>query len=266
MKADRRVSRWSQAQGVELASDQVAMECPVAVVFNGISYAVMMLTPDSLEEFAYGFALSEGLVERLGQIYGVEVNTWTIEMGTAYELDIEISSECAQKLGENRRAMAGRTGCGLCGIESLDKAIRPVKRVTPGVRLAAENIDQAVRQLEQHQPLQSATGGAHAAAWCAASGEILKVYEDVGRHNAMDKLLGYISCQKLDPTNGFVLISSRGSYEIIQKAAALGVSNLVTVSAPTALACELAAQAGIYLVGFARPGRQVIYNEPKLES
>lgn len=265
MKANRKVIRWSAASGYHTVEDQVAMECPVALVYNGISFAVMMATPDSLVEFAYGFSLSEGVVESLDEIYGIDLLSKDFALGNGYSIEIEVSSRTAQRISANRRALAGRTGCGLCGIESIENAIRPVKQVISAPSLNPQSVDLSVQSLESLQSLQAATGGAHAAAWCELYGKIVKVFEDVGRHNAIDKLLGYLALNRISTRNGFVLMSSRGSYEIVQKAAALGVANLVTVSAPSALACELASQSGMNLVGFARPGRQVIYTGSSLE-
>jgi FdhD protein len=265
LKASRKVIQWSETGGYLAVSDQVARECPVALVYNGISFAVMMASPESLEEFAYGFSLSEGVIESLDDIFGIDVVPKDFELVKGYSIDIEISARTAQRLSENRRALAGRTGCGICGIESIEKAVRPVKQVKSGPNLNPKSIDRAVKTLDQYQVLQLETGGAHAAAWCDLEGEILKVFEDVGRHNAMDKLLGYLASHRISTRIGFVLMSSRGSYEIVQKAAALGVANLVTVSAPSALACELASRSGINLVGFARPGREVIYTGSALE-
>lgn len=260
----RQVSRWHADQGEVTLLDEVAEEVPTALVYNGLSYAVMMTTPMDFESFAYGFSLTEGVVESADEILGVDVEYLPDSAGVSIE--IEVTQRAAHRLGETRRSLAGRTGCGLCGIESIQQAIRPIASVSPAVNVTPESIDLAVRDLQSHQTLQAATGGAHAAAWCSLSGEILRVFEDVGRHNAMDKLMGYLLQAGADVSSGFVLISSRGSYEIVQKAAALGVAQLVTLSAPTDLACRQAEAAGIRLIGFARPGRQVQYTQLNKEN
>ncbi|MBR9885437.1 MAG: formate dehydrogenase accessory sulfurtransferase FdhD [Oceanospirillales bacterium] len=242
----------------ETARDLLAEEVAVALVYNGLSHVVMMASPMDLEDFALGFSLSEGIVERAEQIYGIEIEPQTLGI----ELHIEIAGECFAKLKEHRRNMAGRTGCGLCGAESLQQAVAmptPV-RAAPLPQSAA--IETALEQLKGHQPLQSVTGAVHGAALCDTSGNILLLREDVGRHNALDKLIG--ACADSDIGNmvsaeRFVLISSRASYEMVNKCNAMGIPTLVAVSAPTALAVEHASAAGMNLIGFARPGRHVIY-------
>lgn len=260
----RQVSRWQTDQGEVTLLDEVAEEVPTALVYNGLSYAVMMTTPSDFEAFAYGFSFTEGVVESADEILGIDVESLPDFAGVSIE--IEVTQRAAHRLGETRRNLAGRTGCGLCGIESIQKAIRPIASVSETVNVTPERIDLAVNHLQSHQALQAATGGAHAAAWCSLSGEIIRVFEDVGRHNAMDKLMGYLMQTETEVSNGFVLISSRGSYEIVQKAAALGVAQLVTLSAPTDLACRQAEAAGIRLIGFARPGRQVQYTQLNKEN
>jgi FdhD protein len=260
----RQVSRWYVDQGEVTLLDKVAEEVPTALVYNGLSYAVMMTTPTDFESFAYGFSLTEGVVESADEILGIDVEYLPDSAGVSIE--IEVTQRAAHRLGETRRNLAGRTGCGLCGIESIHQAIRPIASVSQNVNVSHESIDLAVQYLQSHQALQTATGGAHAAAWCSLSGEILRVFEDVGRHNAMDKLIGYLMQTGAEVSNGFVLISSRGSYEIVQKAAALGIAQLVTLSAPTDLACRQAEAAGIRLIGFARPGRQVQYTKLSKDS
>lgn len=260
----RQVVRWQVDQGSVSVLDEVAEEVPTALVYNGLSYAVMMTTPTDFEAFAYGFSLTEGVVKSADEILGIDVEYLPDSAGVSIE--IEVTQRAAHRLGETRRTLAGRTGCGLCGIESIQQAIRPIASVPLAANVSAESIDIAVRQLQSYQTLQSTTGGAHAAAWCSLSGEIQKVFEDVGRHNAMDKLVGYLMQTSADTANGFVLISSRGSYEIVQKAAVLGVAQLVTLSAPTDLACRQAEAAGIRLIGFARPGRQVQYTQLNKEN
>ena len=232
--------------------DQVAEELPVALVFNGISHAVMMVTPRDVQAFAMGFALTEGLVGKPSDIFDIEV--------TAHARSVEVALTIAQEdfmlLKQQRRSMAGRSGCGVCGIESLDLIDVAPPRIDAAplhdaVSLAPA-IARAAAELGQHQHLMRATGGVHAAAWCDASGAVLRVCEDVGRHNALDKLIGYLAFERADMTQGFVFMSSRASYELVRKAARLNIPMLATISAPSTLAIDVALAAGIKLVSFCR--------------
>lgn len=248
-----------------LVTDVVIEEVPVALVYNGISHAVMMATPTDLEDFAIGFSLTEGIVRSREEIYDLSLEPGPD--GTSVEMTI--ASERFVALKQRRRNLTGRTGCGLCGTESLAEAVRPIPRVPPHNAIHDDAIQRAVRHLNEWQPLQVETGATHAAAWCDQTGAIVQVREDIGRHNALDKLVG--AC--VGPTRpghtsagamaeGFVLISSRGSFEMVQKSAAVGIGCLVAVSAPTALAIRQAEKAGMTLIGFARPGRHVFYTHP----
>ncbi len=244
-------------QGAELepAEDQVADEVAVALVYNGLSHVVMMATPDNLEDFALGFSLSEGIIERASQVYGMEV----VQHPLGIEVQIELATECFETLKHRRRNLAGRTGCGLCGAESLAQAIGTPARVDPAPLPSVEAIESALTQLREHQQLQVSTGAVHGAALCDSSGSILLLREDVGRHNALDKLVGARAVSTKPDTGAFVLITSRASFEMVHKCAATNIGALVAVSAPTALAIEQANTAGIHLIGFARPGRHVLY-------
>ncbi|RTE64702.1 formate dehydrogenase accessory sulfurtransferase FdhD [Amphritea opalescens] len=255
------VSRWQADQQLD-ALDQIADEIPVAMVYNGISHAVMMASPCDLEDFALGFSLSEGIIKTAGEVYGLElVMADTDNLAAGIEVQLSITTQRSMQLKQRRRNLTGRTGCGLCGTESLQQAIRPVKRV-PCLPIASPTaVEQALTQLKANQPLQTITGACHGAAWCDLQGNIQLLREDVGRHNALDKLLGALQQSNTDLSEGFVLVSSRASYEMVHKAASRGVSTLVAVSAPTGLALQLAQQAGLNLIGFARPGRHVIYNQ-----
>ncbi len=254
------IQRWSLNVAASSATDRVALECPVALVYNGVSHAVMMATPSDLDHLARGFSVTEGIVPSVDHIYGIDVFPHLGGEVESYSVELEISARCMSHLSQQRRQLSGRTGCGLCGVESLSHVLRDVESVSSGVVIAPESIDTAVRNLSQQQPLQATTGGVHAAAWCGESGDVQCVFEDVGRHNALDKLLGSLLADKVDINTGFVLMSSRGSYEIVQKAAVMGVSTLVTLSAPSALACQLASRFGMTLIGFARPGRHSQYS------
>lgn len=259
-QAGRRAFRVTRRQGSEseTTQDLLAEEVAVALVYNGLSHVVMMASPMDLEDFALGFSLSEGIIQRADQLYGVD----SVSQELGIELHIEIASECFAKLKEQRRNLAGRTGCGLCGAESLQQAVAAPKPVDAVALPDGQCIENALAQLRQNQPLQSVTGAVHGAALCDLSGNILLLREDVGRHNALDKLVGArAEDRSAYPANAesFVLISSRASYEMVNKCNAMGISTLVAVSAPTALAVEHASMAGMNLVGFARTGRHVVY-------
>jgi FdhD protein len=240
--------------------DRLAEETPVALVFNGISFAVMLATPADLEDFALGFALTEGLLERPGELYGVEVET-TPE-GIAVQL--QVASACEFRLKERRRNLAGRTGCGLCGAESLEQVQRTLPTpVCSALHLQPDAVRQALAAIGEFQQLQQATGAVHAAAWCSAAGDVQRVREDIGRHNALDKLVGALVRAKADMSQGFFCITSRASFEMVQKATMAGASMLVAVSAPTALAVRTARTAGLALAGFARGQDFVAYTFPE---
>lgn len=239
------------------AHDLVAEEVPVAMVYNGVSHAVMMASPCDLEDFALGFSLSEGILQRPDQLFSIDIKPGS----DGIEVDMHIAGDCYARLREQRRNMAGRTGCGLCGTESLAHVVRTLDKVPPQPLPADDAVQTALQNLKNHQPLQLKTGATHGAAWCDSQGRILLAREDVGRHNALDKLIGArlreLGNQAFN--NGFALISSRASFEMVQKSASVGIGNLVAVSAPTALAIREARKSGMNLIGFARPGRHVIY-------
>ncbi len=235
--------------------DWLCEEVPVALEFNGISHAVMLATPADLEDFALGFALTEGIVEHAGEVFEISVE----ESASGISLHVDIASRRLQALKLRRRSLAGRTGCGLCGTDSLDQALRPVPPVGTGPLVEPGALERAVESLRPLQPLFEATGSVHAAALCSADGRVLLAREDVGRHNALDKLLGAAARGGLDAREGVVVISSRASIEMVQKAASQGCTVLAAVSAPTALAVRAADQAGMTLVGRIRGSDMVVY-------
>lgn len=243
-----------KAGALETKYDEVAEEVAVALVYNGISHAVMMATPLDLEDFGRGFSFTEGIVSSMNELLDIEqVNT---ELGI--EIQLQVTSEAFSKLKQRRRQLSGRTGCGLCGLDSL-QAVQPGVIKVPAAPLPSfDTIERALEHMQSQQQLQARCGAVHAAALFNTSGTLLSVREDVGRHNALDKLIGSLS--KAPEVTDFILVSSRASYEMVAKAASLGVSTLVAVSAPTTLAINLARQAHMNLIGFIRPGRQVIYN------
>ncbi|MBU2872791.1 formate dehydrogenase accessory sulfurtransferase FdhD [Marinobacter salexigens] len=237
--------------------DLVAEEVPVAMVYNGVSHAVMMASPCDLEDFALGFSLSEGILQRPDQLFSVEIKPGE----DGIEVQMHIAGDCYARLREQRRNMTGRTGCGLCGTELLAHVVRTLEQVAPEPLPGDKAVQDALSNLKKHQPLQLQTGATHGAAWCDLQGRIVLAREDVGRHNALDKLIGARLRQHGDQAfnEGFALISSRASFEMVQKSASAGIGSLVAVSAPTALAIREAEKSGMNLIGFARPGRHVIY-------
>jgi len=246
-------------------ADHVVEELPVALVFNGISHAVMMATPIDLEAFALGFALSEGIVERAADVFDIEA----VLRPDSAEVQLTISQQAFMALKDKRRTLTGRSGCGVCGIESialLDLHPACIDHVGTANDIGAAAIERAARELPAHQVLMRETGGIHAAAWCTRSGEVLSVFEDVGRHNALDKLIGQLARLKIDTRTGFVFLSSRASYELVRKAARVGIPMVATISAPTSLAISIAQQAGIRLLGFCRENGFVEYTAPATES
>ncbi len=238
---------WRLSKGAVAGERLTAEEAPVAIIHDGSTTAVMMATPHDLEDFALGFSLSEGIVERPQDVreldiahgeFGVEVRLWLVR-------------DMSARLAARRRYLAGPTGCGLCGIDSLIEAVRPPRRVGDAAfTVTPEALMAAMRSLDAAQPLGNATRAAHAAALWRA-GEALVAREDVGRHNALDKLIGAMAA-KGGGAGGVLLLTSRVSVEMVQKAAVLGAPVLCAVSAPTALAVRTAQAAGITLVGVAR--------------
>ena len=238
--------------------DVVAEEVPVALVYNGISHTVMMASPVMLEEFGTGFSLTEGIVESVSDIYDVEV----IEAcGSGREVRITISSEAFHNFKARRRAMLGRTGCGICGVESLGDAFRPVPDLPATQTFDMRFYRDAVAQLKRFERIGALTGCTHASVWIRPDGTPAGGAEDVGRHVALDKLLGLRAREGW--RDGALVVSSRASYEMVQKAAMTGVEIIFAVSAPTALAIEVAQKAGITLAAFCRRGRANVYTHPE---
>lgn len=259
---ERQVQRHRGA-AVETVTDHVGQEWPVALVFNGISHAVMMCTPRDLEAFAVGFAISEGIVERGSDIHDIEVELHDDGELPHAEVQLQVVQQAFVALKEKRRALAGRTGCGVCGIESIDLLdLNPERVPDTGFlqRLAPDAIARAAHGLPEHQALTRLTGGLHAAAWCDAAGAIRYAFEDVGRHNALDKLIGQLVLDRVDTKEGFVFLSSRASYELVRKAARVDVPMVATISAPSSLAIAIARKAGVRLVSFCRETSYVDYD------
>jgi FdhD protein len=247
-----------QRRTIDVAeADWLAQEVPIALVYNGISHVVMMATPNDLEAFAIGFSLSEGIIEQPNEIFGMDV----VPGCHGIEVQIELSSRRFMALKEQRRAMAGRTGCGVCGVEQLDQIGKPLQPLPFSQTFDLANLDKGLAQLRDYQPIGNLTGCTHAAAWMSPEGELQGGYEDVGRHVALDKLLGNRSQQPWQ--QGAALVSSRASYEMVQKSAMCGVEILFAASAATQLAVEVAERCNLTLVGFSKPGRATVYSHPQ---
>ena len=223
-------------------------EAPVALEFNGLSYAVMMATPADLEDFARGFALTEGLAKSSADVSDIAV----AETDLGWIVRASLAGLGIEKLTERVRARVAESSCGLCGIENLEAVAKPLPKVPAHAALDEAAIFAALAALRDYQPLTRATGAAHAAAFCDRDGAILHAREDVGRHNAMDKLVGALAAAGQDPAAGFILSTARCSYEIVEKAVRAGATRLATVSLPTSMAVERAREAGLSLWCLAR--------------
>ncbi|MFT1016061.1 formate dehydrogenase accessory sulfurtransferase FdhD [Enterobacter hormaechei] len=239
--------------------DFLAQEVPVALVYNGISHVVMMASPKDLELFAMGFSLSEGIIAHPQEIYGMDV----VQACNGLAVQIELSSRRFMGLKERRRALAGRTGCGVCGVEQLNDIGKPIIPLPFTQTFNLAHLDRALEHLNDVQPIGQLSGCTHAAAWVSPSGDIAGGHEDVGRHVALDKLLGRRARESNVWQQGAALVSSRASYEMVQKSAMCGVEILFAVSAATTLAVEVAERCNLTLVGFCKPGRATIYTHPQ---
>jgi FdhD protein len=235
-------------EGAAAGERALPEETAVAFTYNGTSYAVMMATPRDLEDFAVGFTLTEGIVESPVEIETIEI----VEEEAGIELRMWLSAARAQRLQARRRHMAGPTGCGLCGIESLTQAMRPSPLVSEGRRFAPADIMAAMSSLAPAQPINIETRAVHAAAFWTIERGLVALREDVGRHNALDKLGGAMARRDLPGQDGIAILTSRVSVEMVQKAAMLGIPILAAVSAPTALAVRSAEACGVTLIGIAR--------------
>lgn len=255
LRSATRVSAGGRSASVEC----VAEEVPVALVYNGISHAVMLATPADLEDFGTGFSLAEGIVTRAAEIHDID----TVSHANGIEVRMQVSNRAFEALKARRRSLAGRTGCGLCGVDSLGQVAREVTRVSARPLIDGRAIHRAFAALGDGQALHALTGSVHAAGWATADGTLLAVREDVGRHNALDKLIGAIVRAGIDPAQGFAVVTSRASYEMVLKLASVGGSLLAAISAPTGLAIDLAARTGVTLCGFVRDGRMTIYTESR---
>lgn len=260
MKADQngyetvKIKRFNHNESLEQC-DEIVQECPIALVYNGISHAVMMATPTDLEVFAKGFSLSEAILNNLEELYALDIHK--NEFG--FQVEMDISSRAFMALKQHRRMLVGTTGCGLCGIESLAQLHVDLPQISTTMKFEwLAYIPHAIQQLRDQQKITQITGGAHAAAW-VVNGVIDVLFEDVGRHNALDKLLGYIAQNQSDVNLGFIAMTSRASYELIRKCAQFNIALLACISAPTTMAVEMAKKSNLNLAGFCRQDGFVLY-------
>lgn len=244
--------------GQETGERVVPVETPIAISIFGIGYAVMMATPSDLEDFAYGFVRSERLIETAADVVLVEV----LPAENGWLLQIELKPDRRDLVFERVRHRIGESSCGLCGIENLEQALRPLPKVGASLRVAPDALFHALQAIRAQQPLNAETGAVHAAALCDPDGNIVAAREDVGRHNAFDKLIGHGLRSGIDMSGGFALLTSRCSYELVEKAALAGIGLLVTVSAPTSLAVQRAEGAGLTLIALARSDAMLVMTDP----
>ena len=234
--------------------DTLAKEVPVALVYNDIAHTVMMCSPRDLEDFAMGFSLTEGIIDKPADIYGIDIE----EVCNGIEARIELATRCFVALKDHRRTLTGRTGCGICGAEQIQQVYKNVAKLDRTLTFNVRQFDTCLQQLYEAQELGKQTGSTHAAAFFSTEGKLLAIREDVGRHVALDKLLGWHA--KADKPQGFIVVTSRASYEMVQKTVSCGIEMLVAISAATDLAVQMAEQYNLTLVGFAREGRATIYS------
>ena len=234
--------------------DSLAKEVPVALVYNDISHTVMMCSPRDLEDFAMGFSLTEGIIDKPADIYGIDIE----EVCNGMEARIELATRCFVALKDHRRTLTGRTGCGICGAEQIQQVYKNIAKLDRTLTVNAAQLDDCLQKLYDAQELGKQTGSTHAAGFFSIAGELLAIREDVGRHVALDKLLGWHA--KAGKPRGFLLVTSRASYEMVQKTVSCGIEMLIAMSAATDLAVQMAEQYDLTLVGFAREGRATVYS------
>lgn len=239
-------------------TDQVAAETPIAIHYNDASHVVMMATPADLEDYAVGFSIAEGIVGNAREIEAIAVTP----LDRGIKLAIRVPAHRAAGLSGRHRNMAGRTGCGLCGVTSIAQALRPLPEIRPVPAIAAAALNAAIADLPRLQSINRLTGAVHAAALADRQGRLTLLREDVGRHNALDKLIGAALRAGQNPRDGFALVTSRCSMEMVQKAVTAGFPLLAAISAPTSLAIDLAKESGLTLAAFARNGGFTLYANP----
>jgi FdhD protein len=249
-----RVTPAGHAPGTRMLANEV----PVAIEFDGEPYAVMMATPADLEDFAVGFALGERIIAAAREIGRIDIRYGTRGIG----IDVRLEREHSERLAQRRRATLGQSGCGLCGVMTIAEVLPELDPIPACSRVAPAALFRALAALPERQSLNRATGAVHAAACCDSAGNILAVREDVGRHNAFDKVIGHLARAGRDPSRGFALLTSRCSYELVQKAVLARIPLLAAISAPTELAVTIAEEARLSLVALARGDSLLIFNDP----
>jgi FdhD protein len=254
----RSVDRW-QGDVHENKQDYIAEEVPISLIYNGTPHVVMLATPTNLEDFALGFSITEGIIKNPQELLSARV----YNRSNGIEVQLKIPDNRFQGMADKGRNLTGRTGCGLCGASTLKQAIRQPNQVNGDLSLSGAQLRSALTDIKQHQTLNRLTGAVHAAAWVIPGLGIVDLREDVGRHNALDKLIGLLLRTGKDLSAGFVLVTSRASYEMVQKTAWVGITMLAAISAPTGLAIRLADETGLTLIGFARDDQHVIYTHPQ---
>ena len=248
---------WSAGTVVD-RPQQIVEETPVVIVYNAIPHVVMMATPTDLEDFVLGFSVTEELIRAPSDLHAVNV----VRYGQGIEVQATVDEACEAVIASRARRLSGRTGCGICGSDSIDAVMKSPHSVRAGRPVRPAAIEAALQALAARQQLNALSGAVHAAAWVRVDGTVDEVREDVGRHNALDKLIGALLRRGADPETGFVLVTSRASFEMVQKAAVFGAPLLAAISGPTGLAVRVAEQSGMTLVGFARGDRLTIYTHP----
>ena len=252
------VDRW-KGKLYERREDFIAEEVPISLIYNQIPHVVMLATPTNLEEFALGFSITEGIIKSPHELLSARV----YNRSNGIEVQLKIPKHRFDCLSDKGRNLTGRTGCGLCGASTLQQAIRQPNAVNGELSVSAEDLRSALFDIGNHQKLNHITGAVHAAAWVVPGQGISDIREDVGRHNALDKLIGCLLRNNTDLSSGFIIITSRASYEMVQKTAWVGISLLAAISAPTGLAIRLANETGLTLIGFARDDQHVVYTHPR---
>ncbi|MDD2722676.1 MAG: formate dehydrogenase accessory sulfurtransferase FdhD [Methylovulum sp.] len=252
------VERWHNNQRSQ-ELDYIAEEVPISLVYNGVPHVVMLATPTNLEEFALGFSITEGIISNPQEL----LSTRIYNRSNGIEVQLKIPEQHFQCLADKGRNLTGRTGCGLCGASTLKQAIRQPAPVHGDLTVKSEELFSALAEVKQRQKLNKLTGSVHAAAWAVPGQGIVDLREDVGRHNALDKLIGLLLKTNKNLSTGFVIVTSRASYEMVQKTAFVGITLLAAISAPTGLAIRLANEAGLTLIGFARDTQHVVYTHPQ---
>jgi len=228
----------------------ITSEVPVVLEYNCVTFAVMMASPSDLVDFSYGFSLTEGIIENPRDIIYAQIK----DAPKGKVAALEINARAFHKLEKYNRTLTGRTGCGLCGVDKLELAIKSLDKVVSDLKVRTETVHKSMQKIKSHQLLNMETGALHAAAFVDRAGEIIAIREDVGRHNALDKLIGHLMREEIDASSGYVLITSRCSFEMVQKCAIAGISLIAAVSATTDLAVKLAEEAGVTVIAFTRRG------------